>query len=36
MLDSMSEAQQLCAMHGYATAMQADVPVVLLVKVRAW
>lgn len=34
MLDSLQEAQQLCAMHGYETAMQAGVPVVLLLKVR--
>lgn len=33
MLDSLEEAQQLCGMHGYGTAMHAGVPVVLLLKV---
>lgn len=35
MLDSLEEAQQLCGMHGYGTAMHAGVPVVLLLKVCA-
>ena len=34
MLDSLQEAQRLCAMHGYETAVQAGLPVVLLLKVR--
>lgn len=33
MLDSIEQAQQLCAMHGYEMGMQGNVPVVLLVKV---
>lgn len=33
MLDSAEQAQQLCAMHGYGTSMQAGVPVALLIKV---
>lgn len=35
MLDSLEDARQLCAMHGYETGVVQGVPAVLLVKVRA-
>ena len=34
MLDSLEEARQLCAMHGYETGAAQGVPTVMLVKVR--
>ena len=37
MLDGMEDAQRLCDMHGYRTAVQEDgTPVVLLLKVPRW